>query len=113
MDEIEEVEVLNLEYQKIEELFEDKDSKTFDIILLNGPIEALKNKLKLLKHQGIEIHNFYKSYFHYFSTDQTLNCPEFIDWCATNYSSPDRVVMDTTSSKILCLVSPLVIRNTL
>ena len=36
-------------YQNIEKLFEDKDSKIFDTILLNGPIEALRNKLKLLK----------------------------------------------------------------
>ena len=63
--------------------------------------------------QGTKIHNVYKSYFHYFSTNQTLNCLEFIDWCANNYSSSQRVIMDTTSSKFLCLVSPLVIRNTL
>ena len=49
MAEVEEVESLNLEYQKMEELFEDKDSEIFDAILLNGPIEAVKNKLKLLK----------------------------------------------------------------
>ena len=52
MDEVEEVESLNLKYHKIEELFEDKDSKIFDNILLNGPIEVVKNKLKLLKDQG-------------------------------------------------------------
>ena len=49
MVEVEEVEALNLEYQNIEELFEDKESEIFDTILLNGPIEAVKNKLKLLK----------------------------------------------------------------
>ena len=75
MTKVEEVEALNLEYQNIEELFEDKDSEIFDTILLNGPIEAVKNKLKLLKDQGTEIHNFYRSYFHYFSLDQTLSYP--------------------------------------
>ena len=52
MVEVEEVEALNLEYQKIEEKFEDKDSEIFDTILLNGCIEAVKNNLKLLKDQG-------------------------------------------------------------
>ena len=113
MDEVEEVETVKLEYQNIEELFEDKDSEIFDTIMLNRPIEAVKNKLKLLKDQGTDIHSVYKSYFHYFSTDQTLICYEFVDWCATNYSSSERVIMDMIKSKILCQVSPLIIRNTL
>ena len=43
---------MKLEYQKIEELFEDKDLEIFDTILLNGPIKAVKNKLKLLRTRG-------------------------------------------------------------
>ena len=113
MTQVEEVESLNLEYQKIEELFEDKDAEVFDTILLNGPIDSVKQKLKLLKDQGTDIHNVHQSYFHYFTTDQTLNCLEFIDWCAINYSSSERLIMDTTISKILCPISPLVVRNTL
>ena len=41
MAQVEELEALNLEYPKSKELFEDKDSKIFNTILLNGPIEAL------------------------------------------------------------------------
>ena len=52
MDEVEEVESLNLEYQNIKDLFEDKDSEIFDTILLNGPIEAVKNKLNFLRTRG-------------------------------------------------------------
>ena len=96
---VEYVESLNLEYQKIEELFEDKDAEVFDTILLKGPIDVVKQKLKLLKDHGTYIHNVYPSYFHYFTTDETLNCPEFIDWCSINYSYSQRLVMDTTSSK--------------
>ena len=75
------VEVLsdqNLEYEKIEEFFEDRDSEIFNTILLNGPIEIVKNKRKLLRDQGTDVHSVYKSFFHFFSTNQTLNCPEFI-----------------------------------
>ena len=79
MDEVEEVESLNLEYQNIEDLFEDKDSEIFDTILLNGHIEDVKNKLKFLKEQGIQIPIVYRSYFHYLSTDQNLSSPEFFD----------------------------------
>ena len=42
MAEIEELEALNLVYQKIEVLFEEKDSEIFGSILLNGPIEAVE-----------------------------------------------------------------------
>ena len=76
---VEEVESLNLEYQKIKELFEDKDSKFFDTILLNGPMQGAKNKLKFLRDEGIEIHSVFRSLFHYFYTNQTLNYLEFID----------------------------------
>ena len=81
--------------------------------MLNGPIEAVKNKLKHLKDQGTKVHGVFSSYFHYFSIDQTLNCTEFVDWCATNYSSSERVIMDATKSKILCPISPHFIKNTL
>ena len=58
---VEEIEALKLEYQKIEELLEDKDSKYFDKILLNGPIDAAKNKLKIIKDQGAESHGVFSS----------------------------------------------------
>ena len=47
MDDVEGLDDQNLEYHKIKELFEDIDSDLFDIILLNGPIETIKRKLKL------------------------------------------------------------------
>ena len=111
MAKVVEVEVQNLEYHRIEEVFEDKVSNIFDTILSNGPIDVVKTKLKLLKDQGTEVHSIFRSYFHYFSTEKTLNFPEFVDWCTCNYSSSERVFMDATKSKIPCLVSPLVIRK--
>ena len=65
---VEEVETHNLEYHRIEDVFEDKDLDIFDTILLNGPIYSIKTKLKLLKDQGTKLHGIFKSYFHYFST---------------------------------------------
>ena len=68
--------------------------------------------LKILKYQGTKIHGIFNYYFHYFSTQQTINFPEFVDSRACNYSSSERVIMDATKSKILCPISPLVIKNT-
>ena len=42
MAQVENVEAQNLEYQKVEELFEDIDVEVFDTILLNGPIAIVK-----------------------------------------------------------------------
>ena len=59
----------------------------------------------MLKYQEIDIHNVYQSYFHFFTTNQTLNCLEFVNWCANNYSLSKRVIMDISKSKILCPVT--------
>ena len=94
-------------------MFKDRDVQVFDNILWNGPIDIVKHKLKILKYQEIDIHYVYQSYFHFFTTDQTLNCLEFVNWCANNYSLSERVIMDVTSCKISCPVNSLVIRKTL
>ena len=73
--------------------------------MLNGPIDTIKQKLKFLKDQGTDIHNVYHSYFHFFTTDQTLNFLEFVDWCADNCSLSERVIMDITNSKIISYMS--------
>ena len=49
MAQVENVETLNLEYQKIEQLFQEKDAEVFDTILVNGPIYNVKQKLNLIK----------------------------------------------------------------
>ena len=87
MVEMEDLEVQNLERQNVEEFLEDKDSKIFDIILLNDNVDTAKNKLKILKYQGINTHGVFSSYFFYFSIEQTPNFPEFIEWCTSNYSN--------------------------
>ena len=49
----------NLEYMKIEEFFEDRNFDIFDTILPNRPIETIKNKMKLLRDQGTDMHGVY------------------------------------------------------
>ena len=59
MDQVESMEVRDLQYQKVEEDFEDRDVEVFDMLLLNGPIGDVKEKLRLLTEQGIDLHNIY------------------------------------------------------
>ena len=103
MDNVEGMEAQALEYQKIEEVFEDKDCEFFDNIMSISSVDLLKNELKVLKDQGIDVHGVCRSYFQFFNTKQTLNFPEFIDWCACNYSSSKRVIMDVVKSKSFVL----------
>ena len=56
---VDNVEDQNLEYQKVEEFLEDRDAEGFDTVLLNGPIDIVKQKLRLIKDQGTNIHNVY------------------------------------------------------
>ena len=83
---MENIETQGLEYQTVEELLGDRNADVFDPILLNGPIEAMKQKLNLLKDQGTKLHNIYQSCFHLFSTKQTPSFPKFVEWCVNNYS---------------------------
>ena len=66
------LEVQNLEFLKIEDAFIDRHTKVFDTLLLHGSIIEVKEKLRLLKYQGIDIHNLHQSIFHMFATEQTL-----------------------------------------
>ena len=71
MAEVEGLADQNLEYDKIEEFFEDRDFDIFDTILLNGPIETVNNKIKFIRDQGTDMHNVYRS----FSTFSPLTKP--------------------------------------
>ena len=111
MDEIEVVEVaeseeLGVSYQKGQEIFEYKNAKYLDTILLNETIETAKSKLKILKDQGGDTHGVFKYFFWFFSNDQTPNCPEFVEWCANNYFATEEVVMDKPKSRILFPIKP-------
>ena len=69
MAEVEDSKVQSLEYQNVEEFLEDKYSKIFDTILINDNVETAKNKLKIIKDQGIDDHGVFSSDFFYFSNE--------------------------------------------
>ena len=106
---VEGVEAQALEYQKIEEVFEDKDSEFFNTLLSFGSVNQLKSKLKLLKDQGTDIHGVCRSYFQFFYPKKTLGFLEFLEWCCSNYSSSKRVIMDADKTKIFCPLNPFII----
>ena len=76
MENVEGMEAQVLKYQKIEEVLADKDCEFFDTILSVSSVDLLKNKLKVLKDQGIDVHGVFLSHFHFFTTEKTLNFPE-------------------------------------
>ena len=51
MAQVEGVEAQSLVQKGVEEVFKDRDTDVFYTILLNGPIDDVKQKLKLLKDQ--------------------------------------------------------------
>ena len=78
MAQVDSMEVDNPKSQKIEEAFEDRDIEIFDTLLLNGPNSEVKEKLRLLKENGTDVHNIHQSFLHLFATNQTLDCPQFV-----------------------------------
>ena len=55
----------------------------------------------------------FKSLFHFFSVNQTPQCPEFVEWCTENFSVTEGVIMNNSKSKILCHVKSSTVRKTL
>ena len=45
------------ECSKLDEIFEDMDGDIFDTVLSFGPVHELKNRLKALEEQEIDLHN--------------------------------------------------------
>ena len=96
-----------------EESLMDENAKIFDTILLGETIEAARGKLESLLDQGSDTCGVFKSFFHFFSINQTPHFPEFVEWCACNFSTTEGVIMNRSKSKILCSVQVHVIRKTL
>ena len=96
-----------------EEILMDENAEIFDIILVWETIEATRGKLEVRKNQGSDTYGVFKSFFHFFSIDQTPHCPEFVEWCADNFSATEGVIMNRSKSKILYSFQAPVVHKTL
>ena len=70
--------------RRAEESLVDENADIFDTILVGEAIETARGKLEALKNRGRDTYGVFKSFFHFFSVDQTPHCPEFVEWCANN-----------------------------
>ena len=90
----------------------DANSEVFDTILMGEAIETARSKLEERKNRGIDTCSVFKSFFHFFSVNPTPLCPDFVKWCADNFSVTKGVIMDKSQSQILCHVrSPAVCKT--
>ena len=67
--------------RRAEESLMDENTKVFYTILVEETIEATRGKLEVLKDQGSDTCGVFKSFFHFFSVNQTTHCLEFVEWC--------------------------------
>ena len=70
-----------------EECLVDRDRGVYDPFLSVGNVSVIKERLWRYNTQGNDILNACRSFLYYFSIEQTLHFPEFVEWCASNYSS--------------------------
>ena len=91
----------------------DENAEIFDTILLGETIETAKGKLEVFKDQGSDTCGVFKSFFHFFSVNQTPHCPEFVEWCAYKFSATKGVIMNRSKSKILSYFQAHIIHKTL
>ena len=79
MDMVGEVEVVEVRdnaeptvaFRRVEESLVDENVKIFDTIMVGEAIEAARGKLKILKEESRDTCGVFKSFFHFFSVDQT------------------------------------------
>ena len=82
----------------------DRERNVCDPVLSVGNVSVSKEQLWQCNLQGNDVLIFYKSFSYYFTIEQTLPFPEFVEWCASSYLPCKRVVMSHTTSNILCKV---------
>ena len=88
----------------MEEHLFDANSEVYDTFLVGETIEAVRGKLEDCKNRGMDTYGVFKSFFHFFSVDPTPQFPEFVEWCAKNFSAIKGFIMNKSKSKILCPV---------
>ena len=66
MDGIREIEEQALEFEKLEEIFEDMYHDVFKNILSYGPFDELKSKIQAFKDQLTNLRGVYHYQFHHF-----------------------------------------------
>ena len=89
----------------------DRDRGIYDPFLSVGNVSVIKERFWRYNSQGKDILNARKSFLYYFTIEQTLPFPKFVEWCASNYSSSERVIVSRSTSKILCRIDAKAIRG--
>ena len=67
-----------------EEFIVDRDRNVYDPILSVGNVSVSKERLWQYNLQGNDVLSVCKSFLYYFTIEQTLPFPEFIERCASN-----------------------------
>ena len=80
--------------QNMEEHIFDANYEVYDTFLVGETIETTRGKLEEHKNWGMDTYGVFKSFFHFFSVNPTPLCPEFVKWCADNFSVTKGVIMD-------------------
>ena len=96
-----------------EEVVFDRERNVCDPVFSVGSVSVSKEHLWQYNSQGNDILNVYSYFLYYFSIEQTLPFHEFVEWCMNSYSSSERVIMNHTTSKILCKVDAKTVRGIL
>ena len=109
MDKGKEIQVSGQVVDDREEFLVDRDRSVCDPFLFVGSVSISKEKLWHYHSQGNDVLNVCKSFLYYFAIEQTLHFPEFAEWCAINYSPSQSIIVNRSTSRILCRVDATVI----
>ena len=96
-----------------EDCIVDTEGDVFYHVLSLGSAKEIKEKLSSMHSEPIYILNLAKNTINKFFPEQSFYFPDFVKWCALNYSQLERVIMNKNGSKIFSRVTAQGIRDLL
>ena len=71
-----------------------RESYVLNLVLSMGIVKQIKEKLFSLHSESIDILGLAKNTIIDLFPKQSFHFPEFVEWCAQNYSQSERVIMN-------------------
>jgi hypothetical protein len=96
-----------------EEALIDRDNDVCDPEFIVAPISQLRSNLADVRGKGFPFLESVQASLILYATELCFQFPEFIGWCAEQYSESERVVIDKKGSKVLCKIDVVSVRESL
>jgi hypothetical protein len=97
----------------IEEALIDRDTDVSDVEITISPISVSRSNLSDIIGKSISFLEAVQATIVPYVVEIAFSFPEFVGWCAEQYSHEERVIVNKQGSQVLCRIEGLSIRESL